>query len=96
MNWELGIYDDYQDFKWFVTLEFEEIKQQMSKITSDESKQSVIHPTSRNNENFLKTKLTRKPGYIKQGKLKKDKERKKKVAISSNKQICRKRHGISS
>ena len=65
----------------------------MSKITSDESKQPVIHPTSRNNKTFLKTKLTRKPGYIKQGTLKKDKER---VAISSNKQIYRKRHGISS
>ena len=50
-----------------MTLEFQEIKQQMSKITSDESKQPVIHPT-----------LTRKPGYIKQGTLKKDKERKKK------------------
>ena len=50
----------------------------MSKITSDESKQPVIHPTSRNNKTFLKTKLTRKPGYIKQGTLKKDKERKKK------------------
>ena len=78
LNWELDIYDDYQDFKWFVTLEFQEIKQQMSKITSDESKQPVIHPTSRNNKTFLKTTLTRKPGYIKQGTLKKDKERKKK------------------
>lgn len=61
-----------------MTLEFQEIKQQMSKITSDKSKQPVIHPTSRNNKTFLKTTLTRKPGYIKQGTLKKDKERKKK------------------
>ena len=54
LNWELGVYDDFRDFKRFVTMEFKEIKQQ-------------IHPTSRNNETFLKTKLTRKPGYIKQG-----------------------------
>ena len=49
----------------------------MAEIISDKSKQPVIHPTSRNDETFLKTKLTRKPGYIKQGTLTKDKERKK-------------------
>ena len=49
LNWELGIYDDFQDFKRFVTMEFQEIKQQMAEITSDKNKQPVIHPTSRNN-----------------------------------------------
>ena len=49
LNWELGIYDDFQDFKRFVIMEFQEIKQQMAEITSDKSKQPVIHPTSRNN-----------------------------------------------
>ena len=53
------------------------MKQQMAEITSDKNKQPVIHPTLRNNETFLKTKLTRKPSYIKQGTLTKDKERKK-------------------
>ena len=52
-------------------MEFQEIKQQMAEITSEKNKQSVIHPTSRNNETFLNTKLSRKPSYTK------DKERKK-------------------
>ena len=50
LNWELGIYDDFRDFKRFVAMEFQEIKQQMAEITSDKNKQPVIHPTSRNNE----------------------------------------------
>ena len=49
----------------------------MAEITFDESKQPVIHPTSRNKETFLNMKLSRKPSYIKQGTLKKDKEKKK-------------------
>ena len=49
----------------------------MTKITSAKTKQLVIHPTSRNNETFLNTKLSRKPSYIKQDTLTKDKERKK-------------------
>ena len=79
LNWELGIYDDFRDFKRFVTMEFKEMKQQMAEIISNKSKQPVIHPTSTNNETFLKTKLTRKPGYIKQGTLTKDKERNKQI-----------------
>ena len=67
LNQELRIYDDFRDFKRFVTIKFKEIKRQMAEIISDKSKQPVIHPTSRNDETFLKTKLTRKPGYIKQG-----------------------------
>ena len=88
LNRELGIYDDFRDFKRFVTMKFQEIKQQMAEITSDKNKQPVIHATSRNKETFLNTKLTRKPGYIKPGTLTKDKERKKqtkRAAISSNK-----------
>ena len=77
LNWELGIYDDFRDFKRFVMMEFQEIKQQMAEITSDKNKQQVIHPTLRNNETFLNTKLSRKLSYIKQGTLTKDKERKK-------------------
>ena len=77
LNRELGIYDDFRDFKRFVTMKFQEIKQQMAEITSDKNKQPVIHPLSRNNETSLNTKLTRKPGYIKQGTLTKDNERKK-------------------
>ena len=77
LNWELIIYDDFRDFKRLVTMEFQEIKQQMAEITSDKNTQPVIHPTSRNNEIFLNTKLSRKPSYIKQGTLTKDKERKK-------------------
>ena len=57
-------------------MKFQEIKQQMAEIISDKNK-PVIHPLSRNNETSLNTKLTRKPGYIKQGTLTKDKERKK-------------------
>ena len=76
-NRELGIYDDFRDFKGFVTMESQEIKQQMTEITSDKNKQPVIHPLSRNNETSLNTKLTRKPGYIKQGTLTKGKERNK-------------------
>ena len=95
-NRELGIYDDFRDFNRFLTMEFQEIKQQMAEITSDKNKQPVIHPLSRNNETSLDTKLTRKPGYIKQGTLTKDKERNKKTVISNYKQISRKRHTISS
>ena len=58
-------------------MEFQEIKQQIGEITSDKNKQSVIHRTSRINETFLNTKLSRKPSYIKQGTLTKDKERNK-------------------
>ena len=74
-------------------MEFQEIKQQMAEITSEKNKQSVIHPTSRNNETFLNTKLSRKPSYTK------DKERKKetkRATISSNKHMSRKRHVLSS
>ena len=78
LNRELGIFDDSRHFKRFVTMEFQEIKQQMTEITSDKNKQRVIHPTLRNNETFLYTKLTRKPGYMKQCTLTKDKERNKK------------------
>ena len=46
----------------------------MAEITSDKYKQSVIQPTSRNNETFLNTKLSGKPSYINQGALTKDKE----------------------
>ena len=77
LNQGLGIYDDFRDFKRCLTMEFQEIKQQMAEITSDKNKQPVIHATSRNKETFLNTKLTRKPGYIKQVTLTKDKERKK-------------------
>ena len=49
LNWELGIYDDFRDF---VTMDFQENKQQMAKITSNKTKQPVIHPTSRNSETF--------------------------------------------
>ena len=49
----------------------------MAKITSGKSKQLLIHPTLRNDKIFSNTKLTRKPGYIKQSTLTKDKERKK-------------------
>ena len=41
----------------------------MIEYTSDQNQQPEIHPISRNNESFLNTKLTRKPGYIKQGTL---------------------------
>ena len=58
-------------------MEFQEIKQQMAEITTDKNKQPVIHPTSRNKETFLNTKLIRKPSNIKQGTLTKDKERNK-------------------
>ena len=44
LNRGLGIYDDFRDCKRFVTIEFQEIKQQIAQITSDKSKQSVIHP----------------------------------------------------
>ena len=47
----------------------------MVEITSDTTKQPALHPTSRNNEIFLNTKLSRKPSYIKQGTLTKDKEK---------------------
>ena len=57
----VGIYDDFRDFKRFATMEFQEIKQQMAEISSDKTKQPVIHPISRNNG----------------GTLTKDKERKK-------------------
>ena len=77
LNRELGIFDHFRHFKRFMTMEFQEIKQQMTEITSDKNKQRVIHPTLTNNETFLDTKLTRKPGYMKQGTLAKDKERKK-------------------
>ena len=50
-------------------MEFQKIKQQMIEYTSDQNQQPEIHPISRNNESFLNTKLTRKPGYIKQGTL---------------------------
>ena len=73
-NWELGLYDDFRDFKGFVTMKFQEIKQKMAKITSDKTKQPLLHPTSRNNETFLNTKLGRKASYIKQGTLTKEKE----------------------
>ena len=59
--------------KRLVTMEFQKIKQQMIEYTSDLIQQPEIHPISRNNEIFLNTKLTRKPGYI----LTKDKERNK-------------------
>ena len=49
----------------------------MAKITSGKSKQLLIHPTLRNDKIFSNTKLTRKPGYIKQSTLTKDKERNK-------------------
>ena len=77
LNWELGIYDDFRYFKRIVTMEFQEFKEQMAEITSDKNKQPVIHPTSRNNETFLNTKLSRRPSYIKQSTLTKDKERNK-------------------
>ena len=77
LNRGLGIYDDFRDFNRFVTMEFQEIKQQMAEIASDKNKQPVIHPTLRNNKTFLNTKITTKPGYIKQRTLTKDKERKK-------------------
>ena len=51
LNWELGTYDNIYDIT-FVTMEIQEIKQQMAEITFDESKQPVIHPASRNNEIF--------------------------------------------
>ena len=73
LNRELGIFDDFRHFKRFVTMEFQEIKQQMTEITSDKNKQRVIHPTLRNNETFLDTRLTRKPDYMKQGTLTKNK-----------------------
>ena len=73
LNWELGVCDGFRDFKRFVAMEFQEIKQQMAEIASDKNK----HPASRNNGTFLNTKLTRKPGYIKQGTLTKDNETKK-------------------
>ena len=41
----------------------------MIEYISDQNQQPEIHPISRNNEIFLNTKLTRKPGYIKQGTL---------------------------
>ena len=58
-------------------MEFHEIKQHMAEITFDKNKQPVIHPTSRINETFLNTKLSRKPSYVKQGTMTKDKERNK-------------------
>ena len=76
-NWQLGTYDDFRDFKRHVTMVFQEIEQKMAEITTDKNKQPVIHPTSRNKETFLNTKLIRKPSNIKQGALTKDKERKK-------------------
>ena len=65
LNWELGLYDDFRDFKRFVIMKFQEIKQQMAKIICDKTKQPVLHLTSRNNETFLNTKLSRKTSYIK-------------------------------
>ena len=44
LNRGLGIYDDFRDCKRFVTIEFQEITQQIAQITSGKSKQSVIHP----------------------------------------------------
>ena len=32
--WEIGFYDDFQDFKKFLTVEFQKIKQQIAEITS--------------------------------------------------------------
>ena len=77
LNWKLGIYDAFRDFKRFVRKEFPEIKQQMAEITCDKTKQPVIHLTSRNKETFLNTKLSIKPSYMKEDTLTKDKEKKK-------------------
>ena len=73
VNWKLGIHDNFRDFKGFVTMEFQEIKRKLAEITSDKTNQWVIHPTSRNNKTFLNAKLSRKPSYIKQGTVTKDK-----------------------
>ena len=53
LNWELGVYDDFRDFKRFVAMEFQEIKQQMAEIASDENK----HPASRNNGTFFEHQI---------------------------------------
>ena len=72
LNSELDIYDDFRDFKRFVTTEFQGSKQEMAEITSDKAKPLEIHPTPRN-KTFLNNKLSGKPRYKKQSTLKENK-----------------------
>ena len=65
LNWELGIHDDIQEFKRFMTMEFQEIKQQMTDIISERSKPPVRRPTLRNQKTFMNTKSSEKPSYTK-------------------------------
>ena len=58
-------------------MEFQGIKQQIAEISSHKTKPPVRHPTSRNSENFMNTKLSGKPKYTKKSKLTKDKKKKK-------------------
>lgn len=44
LNWEIGIYDDFQDFKKFVTVEFQKIKQQIAEITSHKNQTTSKAP----------------------------------------------------
>lgn len=54
------------------------IKQQIAEIKIlTKTKPPVKHPTSRNKENFMNSKLSGKPSYTNQSTLMKDKERKK-------------------
>ena len=49
----------------------------MAEITSNKTRQPIIHSKLRNSKTVLNTKLGRKPSYIKQETLTKDRERKK-------------------
>ena len=67
----------HERVKRFAMMKFQEMKRQMTEITSGKTKPSEINPASRNNITFLHTKLGGKPSYAKQSTLKKDNERKK-------------------
>ena len=68
----------------------------MPKLLLTETKPPVKHPTSRNKETFMNSKLSGKPRYTNQSTLMKDKERKKQKRRSfpAIKQISRKKHAI--
>ena len=45
LNWKLRIYENFRDFKEFMRIKFQKIKEQSAKITYDKTKQRVIYPT---------------------------------------------------